>query len=120
MGLSGSREANAASGGDAAYHAYGRAAASSSSSATRVSRDDVPPSSMPATDGNASDDERLVPSLFTWTFGGQNVSVTGAWDGWRQKTPMERNGTEWSVVIFIPSGEYHFKYVVDGPFFRHV
>lgn len=67
--------------------------------------------------GNANphemEDDYVVPSVFTWTSGGQDVSVAGAWDDWACKTPMYKNGNNHIALIYIPCGHYQFKYYVD-------
>lgn len=58
----------------------------------------------------------IVPTIFVWSDGGQEVFVTGAWDRWAQKVPMAREagGREFSTVISLPVGRYQYKFVVDG------
>lgn len=60
-----------------------------------------------------SDDSLLVPNVFTWTFGGQHVFIAGAWDNWSKKTPMYQNGKEHMALLYVPCGEYQFKFYVD-------
>jgi 5'-AMP-activated protein kinase, regulatory beta subunit len=56
----------------------------------------------------------IVPTIFTWTFGGHAVSVTGAWDNWADKVPLARSGAEHSAVISLPVGSFQYKFIVDG------
>lgn len=56
----------------------------------------------------------IVPTIFTWGFGGHTVYVTGAWDSWSEKVLLTRNGTEHVAVLSLPVGSYQFKFVVDG------
>jgi 5'-AMP-activated protein kinase, regulatory beta subunit len=56
----------------------------------------------------------IVPTIFTWTFGGHSVSVTGAWDHWAAKVPLAKNGGEHSAVLNLPVGSYQYKFIVDG------
>jgi Glycogen recognition site of AMP-activated protein kinase len=56
----------------------------------------------------------IVPTIFTWAFAGHTVYVTGAWDNWRAKVPLSRNGNEHSAVLSLPVGTYQFKFIVDG------
>lgn len=56
----------------------------------------------------------LVPVVLTWNYGGKKVSVTGAWDGWRDKVPMSKDGAVFILVLYLPCGhKYHYKYLVD-------
>jgi hypothetical protein len=62
-------------------------------------------------------DAELVPVVLSWNYGGASVSVTGAWDGWREKVHMTRNecaGGLFLCVLYLPcGGEFQFKYYVD-------
>ena len=60
-----------------------------------------------------SHEDNLVPSVFTWNFGGHHVYIAGAWDHWQKKTPMDKCANEHIALIYIPCGEYQFKYYVD-------
>lgn len=56
----------------------------------------------------------IVPTVFSWAFGGHTVYVTGAWDDWRVKIPLARSGNEFSTVLSLPLGYYQYKFIVDG------
>jgi hypothetical protein len=58
--------------------------------------------------------ESIVPTVFTWTFAGHIVYVTGDWNAWRDKIPLARSGNEHSAVLSLPIGTYQFKFIVDG------
>lgn len=62
---------------------------------------------------SASEDDTLVPTVFTWNYGGHSVFITGAWDNWQAKTPMYKNGNEFLALIYVPVGEHQFKFFVD-------
>ena len=69
-------------------------------------------------DASPDEDDRysgIVPTVFTWGFGGHSVYVTGAWDMWRQKIPLARvSGTDFSAILSLPTGVYQYKFIVDG------
>ncbi|PXF41513.1 SNF1-related protein kinase regulatory subunit beta-2 [Gracilariopsis chorda] len=59
-------------------------------------------------------DDDLVPTMFHWSFGGRHVFVAGAWDDWKLKTPMSKNGQHHMALVYIPCGQFQFKYFVDN------
>lgn len=60
----------------------------------------------------AGQDER-IPVVFTWTHGGQNVSLAASFNGWREQIPMSRSGNEFAVVQELPRGVHQYKFIVD-------
>jgi 5'-AMP-activated protein kinase regulatory beta subunit len=62
-------------------------------------------------DENSQDD--TVPVVFNWNHGGQNVCLTGSFNGWRDKIPMVRSGNEFNVVHDLPRGVHQYKFIVD-------
>jgi hypothetical protein len=55
-----------------------------------------------------------VPTAFKWVHGGQEVFVTGSFNNWQGKILMYRNEDgEFSLIIDIPPGTHHYKYIVD-------
>ncbi|GAA0156553.1 kinase modulator [Lithospermum erythrorhizon] len=55
-----------------------------------------------------------MPALITWSHGGNNVLVEGSWDNWKSRKKMQRSGKDHSILLILPSGVYHYKFVVDG------
>lgn len=126
MGLTGSRDDSGSplSGAREGYTSHGRNVRCAQGALkrkreksvhTRASdTENINPSTASASHHNEEmDDDYLMPSVFTWNFGGKHVYITGAWDGWTEKTPMHKNGAEYTAVIYVPRGEYQFKYFVD-------
>ncbi|KAI4340300.1 hypothetical protein MLD38_025150 [Melastoma candidum] len=58
--------------------------------------------------------QRPMPVMITWCHGGRQVAVTGSWDNWQQIEPMHISGKEFVLVKLLPSGVYHYRFVVDG------
>ncbi|KAF9621328.1 hypothetical protein IFM89_019414 [Coptis chinensis] len=58
--------------------------------------------------------EQGIPTLITWTFGGNIVAVQGSWDNWtsREDTAEVERTTPFSRVL--PSGIYRDSFLVDG------
>lgn len=55
----------------------------------------------------------LVPSVFTWSYGGENVYITGSFNQWKCKIPMQRSTVDFSVIIEVPPGVVQYKFIVD-------
>lgn len=77
----------------------------------------IPPQSSPSSSidqqQKSTEDETLVPTVFTWNYGGYSVYVAGAWDNWKSETPMYKNGNEYIALVYIPIGEHQFKFFID-------
>ena len=56
-----------------------------------------------------------IPTVLTWTHGGERVEVEGSYDNWSTRTPLHRSGTrDFAVVKLLPPGVYQYKFIVDG------
>ncbi|KAJ3669180.1 hypothetical protein LUZ60_011130 [Juncus effusus] len=71
----------------------------------------VPTSTWP-TDSDAS--EKGIPTLLTWTLGGNSVLIEGSWDNWSSRKALHKSGKDHSILLVLPSGVFHYKYIVDG------
>ncbi|KAM7258553.1 hypothetical protein ACFE04_014294 [Oxalis oulophora] len=58
--------------------------------------------------------EKGVPTIITWIYGGKSVAVQGSWDNWKSRKPLQRSGKDHSILLVLPSGIYHYKFIVDG------
>ncbi|KAJ7960449.1 SNF1-related protein kinase regulatory subunit beta-2 [Quillaja saponaria] len=58
--------------------------------------------------------ERGIPTLITWSYGGNNVAVEGSWDNWTSRKTLQRSGKDHTILLVLPSGIYHYKLTVDG------
>ncbi|KAK6936888.1 Association with the SNF1 complex (ASC) domain [Dillenia turbinata] len=73
-------------------------------------------------ESHGSDDlplEHGIPTLITWNYGGDDVAVEGSWDNWRSRKKLQRAGKDYSILLVLPSGIYHYKFLVDGEW-RHI
>ncbi|KAI4305630.1 hypothetical protein L6164_028986 [Bauhinia variegata] len=50
----------------------------------------------------------------SWNHSGMNVAITGSWDNWRAREPMERIGHNFVIMKTLPIGVYHYRFIVDG------
>ncbi|GAB4859278.1 galactose metabolism- protein [Ancistrocladus abbreviatus] len=87
---------------------------------TPLQRDDGPPpifNQMQQVESEQADDcpsEKGIPTLITWSHGGNNVAVEGTWDDWMSRRILQRSGKDHSLVLVLPFGIYHYRFIVDG------
>ncbi|KAL6197807.1 hypothetical protein ACLB2K_027601 [Fragaria x ananassa] len=55
-----------------------------------------------------------IPTMFTWSYGGNDVAVEGSWDDWKTRLPLQRSGKDFTIMKVLPSGVYQYRFVVDG------
>ncbi len=54
-------------------------------------------------------------SLFEWNCGGRNVYLTGSWDNFNEKIPMESiQPGNFRCTVKVPQERLEFKFIVDG------
>jgi len=45
----------------------------------------------------------------------KNVELVGDFNGWKAGTlPLSRSGAAWEVMLPLPPGRYHYRFLVDG------
>ncbi|CAL4894175.1 unnamed protein product [Urochloa decumbens] len=57
--------------------------------------------------------EKGIPTLITWSQGGNEVFLEGSWDNWTSRA-LERSGKDHTILLVLPSGVYHYRIIVDG------
>ncbi|VDN16476.1 unnamed protein product [Dibothriocephalus latus] len=50
-----------------------------------------------------------LPTVFKWEGGGKDVYISGTFNGWKSKIPMN-----FYTIIDLPEGEHQYKFIVDG------
>ncbi|KAL5764549.1 hypothetical protein ACOSP7_016904 [Xanthoceras sorbifolium] len=55
-----------------------------------------------------------IPTVLMWNYGGNDVAVEGSWDNWTSRKKLQRSGKDHSILLVLPSGIYHYKFIVDG------
>jgi len=58
--------------------------------------------------------EQGIPTLITWCYGGNDIAVEGSWDNWTSRKLLQRSGKDHSILLVLPAGIYHYKFIVDG------
>ncbi|KAG0051143.1 galactose metabolism- protein [Gryganskiella cystojenkinii] len=54
-----------------------------------------------------------VPTIITWSQGGQNVYVTGTFNNWKQKVRLNKSTSDFSTILNLPPGTHRIKFIVD-------
>ncbi|ORZ03884.1 5'-AMP-activated protein kinase beta subunit, interation domain-domain-containing protein [Syncephalastrum racemosum] len=54
-----------------------------------------------------------VPTIITWAQGGQNVYVTGTFNGWKHKIKLVKSTQDFTAVLDLPPGTHRLKFIVD-------
>jgi Glycogen recognition site of AMP-activated protein kinase/5'-AMP-activated protein kinase beta subunit, interaction domain len=54
-----------------------------------------------------------IPTVFRWEHGGNNVFITGAFNGWSRKVQMHRSGNDFLYIAALPRGRHAYKFIVD-------
>jgi 5'-AMP-activated protein kinase regulatory beta subunit len=49
--------------------------------------------------------------------GGANVYLTGDFNGWSGKIPMHRSHNDFTLILDMPPGKYHYKFIVDNSWY---
>ncbi len=60
-----------------------------------------------------AEQQRVVPTVFRWEHGGNNVYITGTFNGWGRKIPMYRSGNDFVYIQSLTAGKHAYKFVVD-------
>lgn len=55
----------------------------------------------------------VVPTVLTWSHGGQEVYVAGDFSQWN-KIPLTKSHDDFTTVLELPLGDYTFRFWVDG------
>lgn len=58
--------------------------------------------------------EKVIPTMITWSYGGKEVTVEGSWDDWKSRMPLQRSGKDFTIMKVLPSGVYQYRFIVDG------
>eukprot|EP00003_Mantamonas_plastica_P015710 TRINITY_DN2648_c0_g1_i1.p1 TRINITY_DN2648_c0_g1~~TRINITY_DN2648_c0_g1_i1.p1 ORF type:complete len:297 (-),score=81.50 TRINITY_DN2648_c0_g1_i1:264-1154(-) len=57
--------------------------------------------------------EEQFPTVFNWPHGGENVYITGSFNNWKTRIPLNKSGSDFSTILYLPPGEHRYKFIVD-------
>ncbi|KAL9262431.1 SNF1-related protein [Drosera capensis] len=112
-------------------HSTAAAAAAGNDDPTATARPEFPGTPLPISVGSRfpsrkwndeshasldSPSDKGIPTLITWTQGGNNVAVEGSWDNWTSRRFLHKSGKDHSLLLVLPSGIYHCKFIADGEY----
>ncbi|CAO3600854.1 unnamed protein product [Absidia cylindrospora] len=55
----------------------------------------------------------LRSTIITWSQGGDNVYVTGTFNGWKRKLKLVKSTHDFNAVLDLPLGTHRLKFIVD-------
>ncbi|KAK9285929.1 hypothetical protein L1049_025131 [Liquidambar formosana] len=58
--------------------------------------------------------EQRIPTMITWSHGGNQVAVEGSWDNWRTREALQKSGEHFIIMKMLTSGVYRYRFIVDG------
>ncbi|KAG2219981.1 hypothetical protein INT45_001880 [Circinella minor] len=54
-----------------------------------------------------------IPTMISWSQGGNNVYVTGTFNGWKHKIKLVKSTQDFATVLELPPGTHRLKFIVD-------
>ncbi|KAG7281798.1 hypothetical protein CRUP_037079 [Coryphaenoides rupestris] len=54
------------------------------------------------------------PTVFTWRGGAKEVFVSGSFNNWATKIPLNKSHSNFVAIVDLPEGEHQYKFCVDG------
>lgn len=58
---------------------------------------------------------RAGPAPVVWPWHAHDVRIRGSWDSWARDIALKPNPSGgFRIMLVLPPGEYHFKFIVDG------
>jgi hypothetical protein len=57
--------------------------------------------------------ESVIPTVFRWEHGGNQVYITGSFNHWNRRVPMHRSGNDFIYIQSLAKGKYAYKFIVD-------
>ncbi|RUP39212.1 hypothetical protein BC936DRAFT_138373 [Jimgerdemannia flammicorona] len=61
----------------------------------------------------SSNTRRGIPTIINWTQGGNNVYVTGTFNGWKHKIRLVKSTQDFTTILDLPPGTHRLKFIVD-------
>eukprot|EP01095_Lingulamoeba_sp_RSL-Kostka_P000840 TRINITY_DN110_c6_g1_i1.p1 TRINITY_DN110_c6_g1~~TRINITY_DN110_c6_g1_i1.p1 ORF type:complete len:299 (+),score=84.91 TRINITY_DN110_c6_g1_i1:56-952(+) len=58
--------------------------------------------------------EEAIPTVITWTEGGDEVFITGTFNDWKEKIPLNKSQRDFTTILYLPPGVHQYKFIVDG------
>lgn len=65
-------------------------------------------------DSVSKDSSQARPTVFRWTGAAKEVFVSGSFNNWVTKIPLNRSKNNFVAIMDLPEGEHQYKFCVDG------
>ncbi|MEQ2188812.1 hypothetical protein GOODEAATRI_018733 [Goodea atripinnis] len=65
-------------------------------------------------DCDSKDPTQARPTVFRWTGSAKEVYVSGSFNNWATKIPLNRSQNNFVAIVDLPEGEHQYKFCVDG------
>eukprot|EP00128_Syssomonas_multiformis_P006624 Colp12_sorted_trinity150504_noHs@21125 len=59
---------------------------------------------------------QVIPTVFRWKHGGKQVFITGTFNDWKGRIPLNRSHDEFTTILDLPVGTHQYKFIVDDEF----
>ncbi|PRP85486.1 5'-AMP-activated protein kinase subunit beta-2 [Planoprotostelium fungivorum] len=60
------------------------------------------------------DEDNKLPTVFSWKHGGQSIYLSGTFNNWRERIPMQESHGDFTVIQSLPPGIHYYRFIVDG------
>uniref|UniRef100_A0A3Q3WK22 Association with the SNF1 complex (ASC) domain-containing protein n=1 Tax=Mola mola TaxID=94237 RepID=A0A3Q3WK22_MOLML len=54
------------------------------------------------------------PTVIRWAGGGKEVYISGSFNNWSTKIPLNKSHNDFVAILDLPEGEHQYKFFVDG------
>ncbi|TRZ00672.1 hypothetical protein DNTS_012307 [Danionella cerebrum] len=58
------------------------------------------------------------PTVIRWAGGGREVFISGSFNNWSSKIPLNKSHSDFVAILDLPEGEHQYKFFVDGQWFH--
>ncbi|CAL8251976.1 unnamed protein product [Boreogadus saida] len=65
-------------------------------------------------ESNTKNPAQSRPTVFTWKGGAKEVFVSGSFNNWANKIPLNKSHSNFVAIVDLPEGEHQYKFCVDG------
>lgn len=65
-------------------------------------------------DSDSKSPTQARPTVFRWSGGAKEVYVSGSFNNWATKIPLNRSRNNFVAIVDLPEGEHQYKFCVDG------
>nr|VZI02819.1 unnamed protein product [Spirometra erinaceieuropaei] len=75
-------------------------------------------SDVEMTPTTAAPPQKLLPTVFRWNGGGNEVYISGTFNDWHSRIPLVRRNSGACVIVDCPPGKHEYKFFIDGAWYH--